>query len=86
MSLELIFNILPFLRRDLPDKRINENYLDTSGIRNAAKSEGSRLSWASCENVSVLLLNGYTYVYERHRWWWRRKLVNRSGQVLLKRP
>ncbi|MEE8606441.1 MAG: hypothetical protein V3S55_02460 [Nitrospiraceae bacterium] len=44
MSLELIFNILPFLRRDLPDKLINENYLDTSGIRNAAKSEGSRLS------------------------------------------
>ncbi len=84
--LDLVFKFLSFLKRDLDDKLVDEKYLDASCIRKAIETEGFVPVWAKPEKIQSRLLKGYKYAYEYHRWWWRRKLIDNSGHVLLKKP
>ncbi len=65
---------------------INEEYLQASSLKEKASSEGFELVWMNADKVQARLLVGYKYAYEYRLNWWRCKLVNASGQLLLKKP
>ena len=81
----LLFQLLPFLKRDREDKVVNDQYLDASGIRKAANSQGFDLVWSKVEKAPSRFLEGYEYCYDKGLWQ-RRKLVDGRGSIVLKRP
>lgn len=82
----VILKALAYFKRDLDGMRVDENYLDASGVRKAVESEGFEIRWVNHDEVQSLLLQGYRRYYMRVRWWWRKPLINKSGQILLKKP
>ena len=83
--LAYFLQLLPFLKRDQEDRVVNDQYLDASGIRKKANSQGFDLVWSNAGKVASRLLDGYEYCYDKG-FWQRRKLVDGRGSIVLKRP